>query len=287
MAYARAAHARGILLNGTFTPTSEASALSVAPHFNGVTTPVTVRFSSSTGLPQLPDTDQNGEPRGMAIRFNLGEHRHTDIIAHSTPHFPTRTGEEFLELLRAIAASPAGTPSPSLVEQFLGSHPAALAFVQAPKPITASFATTTYWGLNAHLLVDAEGKQTPFRYQIHPVAGDHKLDDAAVKEKSPHFLLDEIKKRVSISSVELKVVAQIGEEGDVTDDVTVHWPDDRRLVELGTVRLDSLEKDDAKLQKRIIFDPIARVDGIKASDDPLLEMRAAVYLISGKGRRAD
>jgi catalase len=36
----------------------------------------------------------------------------------------------------------------------------------------------------------------------------------------------------------------------------------------------------------VIFDPIPRVEGVEASDDPLLEMRAAVYLVSGRGRRA-
>jgi catalase len=43
--------------------------------------------------------------------------------------------------------------------------------------------------------------------------------------------------------------------------------------------------DDAKQQKHIIFDPIPRVDGIEPSDDPLLELRAAVYLLSGRRRR--
>ena len=38
-------------------------------------------------------------------------------------------------------------------------------------------------------------------------------------------------------------------------------------------------------QKKIIFDPIPRVDGIEPSDDPLLELRAAIYLLSGRRRR--
>ena len=58
-------------------------------------------------------------------------------------------------------------------------------------------------------------------------------------------------------------------------------------MELGTIRLDGPEEDDAELQKKIIFDPIARVQGIEPSNDPLLELRAAVYLISGRERRAD
>ena len=43
--------------------------------------------------------------------------------------------------------------------------------------------------------------------------------------------------------------------------------------------------DEAREQKHIIFDPIPRIDGIDPSDDPLLELRAAVYLISGRRRR--
>ena len=40
-------------------------------------------------------------------------------------------------------------------------------------------------------------------------------------------------------------------------------------------------------QQHIIFDPIARVDGIEPSGDPLLEPRAAIYLASGRRRRAE
>ena len=35
-----------------------------------------------------------------------------------------------------------------------------------------------------------------------------------------------------------------------------------------------------------IVDPIPRLSAIEPSDDPLLELRAAVYLISGRRRRA-
>jgi catalase len=44
--------------------------------------------------------------------------------------------------------------------------------------------------------------------------------------------------------------------------------------------------DNAAEQKQIIFDPIPRLDGIEPSDDPLLELRAAIYLISGRRRRS-
>jgi catalase len=57
-------------------------------------------------------------------------------------------------------------------------------------------------------------------------------------------------------------------------------------MELGTMELAALIAENAKEQQRIIFDPIPRVDGIGPSDDPLLELRAAIYLISGRQRRS-
>ena len=39
-------------------------------------------------------------------------------------------------------------------------------------------------------------------------------------------------------------------------------------------------------QEALIFDPIPRVDGTEPSDDPLLDPHAAVYLASGRRRRA-
>src|ERR1700751_2254714 len=91
----RAAHARGTMLSGTFTPDAEAVSLTKAPHITRSSTPVTARFSNSTGVPLMPDNDPNANPRGLAIRFHLAEHVHTDIVSHSTDGFPARTGENF------------------------------------------------------------------------------------------------------------------------------------------------------------------------------------------------
>jgi catalase len=89
----RPAHAKGILLAGLFTPSSEASSLTTAPHINRHSTPVTVRFSDFAGIPTVPDNDpQNAGPRGCAIRFHLAEHVHTDIVAHSVDTFPAHCG---------------------------------------------------------------------------------------------------------------------------------------------------------------------------------------------------
>jgi catalase len=281
----RPAHAKGVLVAGRFTPSREAARLTRAPHVTRESTPVTARFSNSTGLPLLPDNDPNANPRGLAIRFHLAEHVHTDIISHSVDGFPTRTPEEFLEFLRAAAASGPGTPSPPPVEKFLGSHPAAFAFVQTPKPSPASFAKEAYFGVTALRFVNSEGAARYGRFRITPSAGIENLADAAAKAKDGNYLFDELTERVKHGPVQFGIQVQVADEGDLEDDATVHWPENRQLVPFGTVALTEMIPDDEAQQRTIIFDPIPRVDGIEPSADPLLELRAAVYLLSGRRRR--
>ena len=282
----RPAHAKGTMLNGSFTPTAEAAALSKAPHLNRPATPVSVRFSNSTGIPVIPDNDPNADPRGCAVRFHLAERVHTDIVAHSTNGFPARTGQDFLEFLTAIAATDLTRFPGSPLEKYLGTHPAALAFVQTPKPPPSSFARETYFGLTAVRFISQDGVSRYGRYRILPEAGNEHLDAAAVAARGPNYLFDELEQRVAKEPVKFRVVAQLAEDGDTVNDVTVQWPDSRKLLELGTLSFTAPVLDEAHEQKQIIFDPIPRVDGIDASDDPLLELRAAVYLLSGRRRRS-
>lgn len=274
----RPAHAQGILLKGTFTPTAAARAISKAPHFESESTPVSVRFSNSTGMPVIADTDPRSNPKGMALRFHLAERVHTDIISHSANGFPVRTGEEFLEMLRAIAGKP------EEIGAFLGAHPEALRFVQLPNPFPASFATQAYFGVTALVFENSDGTKRYGRFQIMPVAGVRHLDD--VTGLADDYLLDELKTRLAAAPIGFKILVQLAESGDMVDDASFPWPDTREKVELGTVELIELVEDSAAEQKHLIFDPIPRVAGIEPSGDPLLELRAAIYLISGRMRRA-
>jgi catalase len=282
----RPAHAKGILLSGTFIPAASAADLTRAPHITHPSTPVFARFSNSTGVPLIPDNDPNASPRGLAIRFQLAEHVHTDIVSHSTDGFPTHTGDEFLEFLRALAASDPANLKGSPLEAFLGSHPAALAYIQKPKPAPSSFARESYYGVTAMRFTSQRGKSRYGRYRILPDAGNEHLDEAAAKAKSPNYLFDELPQRIAAGPVIFRVVVQLAEQGDAVDNATVHWPESRPLHDFGTLTLTSVVPDNAAQQKQIIFDPIPRVDGIEPSEDPLLELRAAIYLISGRRRRS-
>ncbi|HWZ51657.1 MAG TPA: catalase family peroxidase [Granulicella sp.] len=282
----RPAHAKGTMLVGSFAPTAAAKALSSAQHLNQLSTPLLARFSDSTGLPLIPDNDGNAKPLGFAVRFILGEHVHTDIVSHSTDGFPTHTGAEFLEFLQAVAASDPANLAGSPLEAFLGSHPAALRFVQTPKPSPVSFAQESFFGVTAMQFSNAAGESRFGRYRIVPEAGNAYLDDAQVKAKDGDYLFAELGERVAKAPVRFKLLVQLAGEGDVVDDATIHWPEERELVELGTLTLTGPAADDAQEQKTIIFDPIPRLEGIAPSDDPLLELRAAIYLMSGRRRRS-
>lgn len=282
----RPAHAKGLLLTGTFTPSAEARTLTRAPHVLRESTLVTLRFSNSTGLPQIPDNVPDANPRGLAIRFHLADHVHTDIVSHSTDGFPTRDGQEFLEFLRAVAASGPDVPSPKPVEQFLGTHPAALAFVQTPKPFPSSLARENYFAVTAFAFTNESGEITDGRYRIVPEAGADYLTAEQVAALGPNYHYEELSARVGEESIRFKIMVQVAEPGDTVDDATSHWPETRKLVELGTIELTALMPETDPEQKRIIFDPIPRVDGIEPSADPLLELRAAIYLLSGRRRRA-
>jgi catalase len=282
----RPAHAKGILLSGVFTPSPGGSSLTRAAHLQRSSTPVTVRFSDFAGIPTIPDNNPEASPRGIGIRFHLAEHVHTDITAHSVDGFPARTAEEFVEFLRAIHASGPTAPKPSPIESFLATHPAALEFIQAPKPIPSSFAKETFYAVSAYKFTNQSGVSRFGRYRIRPDGGGEYLDPEAAAGKSANFLMDEIKERLAKGPTKLHIDVQLAETGDIVDNSTVHWPEDRPRIEFGTLELTGLIPNNDAEQNHIIYDPIPRVDGIDPSGDPLLEPRADTYLMSGRRRRA-
>src|SRR3954452_8294607 len=200
----RPAHAKGLMCSGTFTPSPGAAGLTRAPHAGKPSTPVTVRYSDSTGIPTIPDNDpQRSGPRGIAVRFHLADHLHTDIVAHSFDGFPVRTGEEFLEFLRAAAAAGAGRPE--AIGAFLAAHQNAKRFVEAPKPIPTSFAREAFFAGTAFKFTNSSGASRHGRFRLRPDAGTEYLPDEAAATKSPNFLFDELGPRLAREAVKLGI----------------------------------------------------------------------------------
>jgi catalase len=277
---ARFNHAKGIVVTGTFTPTAQARSLSQAAHFKGPSVPVTVRFSNGPGVPENPDNSPATGPRGMAIRFTLPDGKFTDIMSISHNGFVVGTGEEFLAFFQAIAASGPDAPSPKPIETFMASHPRAAKFAQEVAVVPRSYATQAYFSNNAVIFVDANGKKQPVRYQIIPVAGVATLDSTAAAKGGPNYLQEEIQHRLAKGPAEFRLYAQLANAGDPTNDGSIVWPDDRKRVLLGTIRLTKVDPNQEESQRALAFNPMFLTSGIELSDDSLVPLRSAVYAFS-------
>jgi len=271
----RANHAKGVVVEGSFSASPDAAALSKAVLFAGGKIPVTVRFSDATGIPDLPDGAAPANPHGMAIKYHLPDGSDTDMVINSLKFFPVSSGEDFRDLLLAVAASPPDAAKPTKLDEFVGAHPTvAAAFATSVTP--DSFADEEYYGINAFILVNKAGERQAVRYQMVPEKVVH-LDAAEAAKKSPNFLMEELPQRLKGGPVTFHLKAQLAAPGDNTKDASQPWPNDRKVVELGTLTIDKVVPDSAAAEKALLFLPGQLTDGIEASDDPLIDVRDGAY----------
>jgi catalase len=281
----RTAHAKGVVCQGKFTPSKDAASLSKAAHFQGGSVPLTVRFSDASPDPFIPDNSPNVGPRGMAIRFNLPDGSATDMVLLSHNGFIVGTGEDFLAVQKAVLATDPSKPHPWPIETFIASHPLAAKFVQETKATPASFGSQAFFSNDAFIFVNKQGKKQAGRYKLLPAAGVHDLSDADAAAKSPNFLAEELKTRLASGPVNYRMIVQLANAGDPTNDPSLVWPDDRKTIDVGTISITSVDADSDAAQKALVFFPTNLTDGIELSDDPFPALRTSVYALSFARRR--
>jgi catalase len=282
----RRAHARGIHYHAEFVPSAEVAGLTTAEHLCATApVPTLVRLSNAAGNPHAPDRPRGrkGAVTGLAVRFDLPSGGHSTWAAASIAGFPARSPDDFIQVVKA--QRPTGKPSPARLLWYGLTHRYAvpalkgLAAVRSP----ASFATTRYNGLHAYYLVAADGTRRAFRYHWQPEAGVEPLSSPAVPAQ---YLVDEIAQRVAAGPVRWRLVFQLADPGDPTDDITRQWPDDRQTVDAGLLTLTRLHEDQAAVAN-IVFDPANVVPGIELSADPILHFRSQAYGESYRRRTAE
>ena len=79
--------------------------------------------------------------------------------------------------------------------------------------------------------------------------------------------------RLAKEPVAFRMLAQIAGPGDSTKDATVPWPEDRKLVDMGTLTLTKAVPDSAEAEKALLFMPNNLPDGVEVSADPLIDAR--------------
>lgn len=298
-------------MEGTFTPTEQAQKLSIASHFNNTSTPVIARFSVGGGLPHIPDVDDNATPKGIAVRFQIDNDTHTDLICHSFNGFATRTGEDFLaflQLLRAVKlaefllnkAKEKGGDISQETENlkkaqiafgtFLAGHPSAQTFVGSPKPNPFNYGTITYYEPNTHVLTNKDDKTTNIRYRLIPADGDHLYTDAEqLKKLNPNYLEDDLQNRFPHKPIIFTIQAHIADPTDVLDDATIAYKS-TTFIPVGKLEINKVVDDNAAKQQQIAFSPTPEkcgIKGIASSGDPLIQSRKGVYWISAEQRRGE
>jgi catalase len=276
----RAAHARGSLCTGTFTPTPEAPTVSRAAHFQGEPVRVTARLSNGSGSPEDADGHRL-EGRGLATKFYLPDETTTDIVALTLPVFFVRTAADFLAFLKARLPDPeTGQPDGAAIGAFLAAHPEsqqALGLILPSLGAPDSYATCTYNSLHAFKFVDADGAVRAGRYRWVPEAEGRMLDEQESAARAWDYLQTDLAERLDAGGVGFQLWVRLAEDGDALDDPTQPWPEERQSVKLGRLHLDGFDTTREREGDVLVFDPTRVTDGIALTDDEILRTRADVY----------
>ncbi len=285
----RAAHAKGVCCEGTFTATREAAVLTVAPHMQGTAVPVVVRFSTAPANPDLPD--YAADVVGMAIKFLLPDARETDIVAINLPVFFVRDPEDFITLTRARRPDPkTGKPVSYRILLFALRHPEALrGIVHSARhlgQVTPSWMQARYNALHSFRWTDADGASRFVRYGLHPAAGEREIPRAEARRLGPDYLGEELSRRLAEGPAEFRLLIQLAEPGDHVDDPTRAWPESRQRVEAGRLQIHRVAADQGEGCERRVFDPTRVIDGVECSGDRVLAARRPAYSVSIERRLA-
>lgn len=272
----RRAHAKGVCVIGHFVGSGALQPYSTAQVFMQGDIPVVGRFAIAGGNPYAPDGSV--PVRSMALRLTQPNGQQWRTGMNSMPVNAVATPQAFFEQLQAQQPDLAtGKPDPARLAAFFAAHPETAPFrawAKTARP-SASFATNSYWSLNAFELVDAQGAKHAVRWRMVPESA---AEDA--KGQGDNYLAADLVQRLAAGPLRWHLRVTFAEPGDPTADATKAWPADRREIDAGTLELTGTTPQDSGACRDINYDPLVLPDGIQASDDPLLPARSAAYAAS-------
>ncbi len=304
----RPVHTIGVGATGSFKASPEARKFCAAEHFTTDEVRTTVRFSNGTGT--VETHDGRSDIRGLAVRFHLENDRATDLVAMTLPVFFAPTAETFLEFALAARPQPCKPETPwrkildflaltlPMPDPYPGQrerpNEGATAFAEKnswaqPGVLLASsigaptsYARASYHAVHTFVVTGDDGAERWVRFHWAPIAGVLNTDPA--KPGVDDYLKGELEDRLSNTVARFSLMMTIGETGDDFNDSTRQWPPHRRRVMMGTLTLVSVPKDQQAFSEKLSFNPGLLTEGIRASDDPVLQIRKAVYEYSSKRR---
>jgi catalase len=279
----RRSGARGVCASGEWIATGAGAALSTAATLApGVRAPVVARFSLGGGSPNAPENAPS--VRGLSLSIDGPRGETHEFVLINTPVFTARTPESFVQFLRVRAPDP---QTRQMNAQAVAAANAAnpdwgpqMAYLRALPP-PASYATERYFGVNSFVLRNAAGAMQHARWTFEPVAGRVGLTPEERQARGANFLGAELRGRLAQGPAEWRVLLQLPMAGDPLTDAVAAWPEDRRTVEVARLRITATPAEGpAGGCEARMFNPVLLPQGIDASDDPVLAIRAEAYAIS-------
>lgn len=274
-------HAKGTCARGEFVGNSDAVAISRSALFAGKSIPVVARFSVAGGNPNVPDTAKNG--RGMALEFRLpnGDIQHITML--NSPVFGAMQPKTFLDMIVAAKPDPTtGKPDPAKLTAFVSSHPDSIAaahFFTTNNP-PSSYVNSAFFGIHTFKFINKQGAVTNVRWQFVPQDGEKRLSDSELKAMPADFLEQHLIARLAKGPAKWNMMVKIGQPGDTEDNPTIEWPANRKVINAGTLSIDSATSQTGGDCAGINFDPLRMADGIQPSSDPILLFRSPAYALS-------
>ena len=201
----------------------------------------------------------------------------------NTPVFGAAAPETFRDFMLALRPDPvSGKPDSAKMKAFRASHPDSLAqaaFLDRHNP-PVSYANSAYFGIHSFHFINREQKDSLVRWRFLPQDGEKRLSDEELKSRPADFLEPALLARMARGPVRWDFWLSIGQPGDVEDDPTIAWPEERPRLKAGTLTLSSASPQAGGDCEKINFDPLVMADGIAPSHDPILLFRSPAYAVS-------
>jgi catalase len=283
----RVVHARGMTVKGEFTCTDDVSDLTIADFLQtpGKTTKLAARLSTVIHSKDSPEYLR--DVRGFALKLYTQQGNY-DMVGNVWPVFFVRDGIRFPEMVRALKPNPrTNNQEWWRIWDFFSNYPEsthAFTFLLDDIGIPKSYRHLNGFSINTYKMVNAQGRETFFRWRIESELGEvGQLDEEACKQNfSAHSrdLMDAID-RGEFPKYNFFIQTMTEDQFPTTFDpldATKDWPLDqfpkRKIGEM--IFNENIDGFFAESES-IAFAPSRMVPGIEPSDDKLLQSRLFAY----------
>ncbi|XP_040266631.1 catalase-like [Bufo bufo] len=287
----RVVHARGAGAFGSFEVTHDITKYCKAKVFEhvGKTTPVAVRFSTTTG--ESGTSDLVRDPRGFAVKFYT-EQGNWDFAGNNTPIFFIRDPILFPSLSHAQRRNPqTHRKDPNTLWDFMSLRPETLHEVThlfTNRGIPDGYRHMDGFSNHAYKLVNAKGEAVYAKFHCKTNQGIKNLSKEAARTlagKTPDYAIKDLEEAITRGDfpswrlcIQVMTLDQAEKMPFNPFDITKVWfHKEFPLIPVGTLTLNRNPVNYFAEVEQSVFSPHNLVPGIEPSPDKILHCRMFSY----------